>query len=108
MGLANYYRSLVEGLSYIASALTTLTQKKLKFIWFKAHDNSFQQLKDRLPLAFGVALSDGTNGFVVYCDASRIIGLGCVLMQNGKLFDLRSGISGSGFCLKDLEVLFVW
>ncbi|KAF3625198.1 Two-component response regulator ARR22 [Capsicum annuum] len=29
-------------------------------------------------------LTDGTNGFVVYCDASRI-SLGCVLMQRGKL-----------------------
>ena len=29
-------------------------------------------------------LSEGTKGFVVYCDASRV-GLGCVLMQHGKV-----------------------
>ncbi|WMV08654.1 hypothetical protein MTR67_002039 [Solanum verrucosum] len=29
-------------------------------------------------------LSEGIDDFVIYCDASRI-GLGCVLMQNGKV-----------------------
>ena len=32
---------------------------------------------------------EGTQGFVVYCDASRV-GLGCVLMQNGKVIDYSS------------------
>ncbi|WMV41650.1 hypothetical protein MTR67_035035, partial [Solanum verrucosum] len=45
-----------------------------------------QQLfaKDRLTTAPVLTLPKGTDGFVVYCDASRI-GLGCVLMQNGKI-----------------------
>ena len=32
----------------------------------------------------GLTLWEGTNGFVVYCDALRV-GLGCVLMQHGKV-----------------------
>ncbi|WMV08795.1 hypothetical protein MTR67_002180, partial [Solanum verrucosum] len=57
LGLSDYYRRFVEEISSIVSPLTTLTQKKMKFIWSEAC-------------------------FVVYCDASRI-GLGCVVMQNG-------------------------
>ncbi|WMV09563.1 hypothetical protein MTR67_002948, partial [Solanum verrucosum] len=77
LGLAGYYRRFVEGFSSIASHLTTLTQKKVKFIWSEACEKSFQELKDRLTSAPVLTLSEGTYGFVVYCDASRI-GLGCV------------------------------
>ena len=31
-----------------------------------------------------LTLSEGNEGFVVYCDAYRV-GLGCVLMQSGKV-----------------------
>ncbi|GJY89145.1 putative reverse transcriptase domain-containing protein [Tanacetum coccineum] len=41
---------------------------------------AFQTLKDKLHNALVLALPDGSEDFVVYCDASRI-GLGCVLMQ---------------------------
>ncbi|WMV19957.1 hypothetical protein MTR67_013342, partial [Solanum verrucosum] len=36
------------------------------------------------PILFVKKKYEGTQGFVVYCDASRV-GLGCVLMQNGKV-----------------------
>ena len=36
-----------------------------------------------------LTLPEGTDGFVVYCDASRV-GLGCVLMQNGKVIAYAS------------------
>ncbi|WMV42351.1 hypothetical protein MTR67_035736, partial [Solanum verrucosum] len=36
-----------------------------------------------------LTLSEGTQGFVVYCDASRV-GLGCVLLQNGKVIAYAS------------------
>ncbi|KAH0672647.1 hypothetical protein KY290_024880 [Solanum tuberosum] len=75
---------LLRGFSSIASPLTTLTQKKAKFIWSEACEKSSQELKDRLTFAPVLTLLEGTYCFVVYCDASRI-GLGCVLMQNGKV-----------------------
>ena len=46
-------------------------------------------LKDRLTSAPGLTLPQGTKGFMVYCDASRV-GLGCVLMQNGKVIAYAS------------------
>ncbi|KAH0650238.1 hypothetical protein KY284_030150 [Solanum tuberosum] len=84
LGLAGYYRRFVEGFSTIASPLTKLTQKTVKFQWSEASEKSFQELNKRLITAPVLTLPEGTQGFVVYCDASRV-GLGCVLMQNGKL-----------------------
>ena len=45
---------------------------------------SFQELKKRLTTAPVLTLPDGKEGFAVYTDASKE-GLGCVLMQNGKV-----------------------
>ena len=70
--------------SSIASLLTTLTQKSKKFEWSEECEKSFQILKDRLTFALVLTLSEGTKGFIVYCDASRV-GLGCVLMQHRKV-----------------------
>ncbi|WMV49902.1 hypothetical protein MTR67_043287 [Solanum verrucosum] len=83
-GLAGYYRMFVEGFSSISSPLTNLTQKIVKFQWCEACNKSFQELKKRSTTALDLALPEGTEAFVVYYDAS-IVGLGCVLMQNGKL-----------------------
>ncbi|GJV16285.1 putative reverse transcriptase domain-containing protein [Tanacetum coccineum] len=49
----------------------------------------FQTLKDKLCNAHVLALPDGPEDFVVYCDASGI-GLGCVLMQRGKVIAYAS------------------
>nr|GEY45701.1 hypothetical protein [Tanacetum cinerariifolium] len=46
------------------------------------HELAFQTLKDKLCNAPVLALLNGPEDFIVYCDASRI-GLGCVLMQRG-------------------------
>nr|GFC52426.1 hypothetical protein [Tanacetum cinerariifolium] len=48
------------------------------------HELAFQILKDKLCNAPVLNLFDGPEDFVVYCDASEI-GLGCVLMQRGKV-----------------------
>ncbi|KAH0709311.1 hypothetical protein KY284_010738 [Solanum tuberosum] len=90
LGLADYYRRVVDGFSFIASPLTALTQKKAKFEWSEACEKTFQELKDRLASAPVLTLLEGTNGFVVYCDDSRVR-LGCVLMPNGKVWPMLQG-----------------
>nr|GEY56252.1 reverse transcriptase domain-containing protein [Tanacetum cinerariifolium] len=52
-------------------------------------ENAFQTLKDKLCNAPVLALPDGSKDFVVYCDASGL-GLGCVLMQRGKMIAYAS------------------
>ncbi|WMV37221.1 hypothetical protein MTR67_030606 [Solanum verrucosum] len=47
------------------------------------------ELKTRLTTALLLTLKEGTEDFVVYCDASRV-GLGCVLMQNSKVIQYTS------------------
>ncbi|WMV30789.1 hypothetical protein MTR67_024174 [Solanum verrucosum] len=72
LGLAGYYRRFVEGFSSISSPLTKLTQKIVKFNWFESCEKNFQELKTRLTTTLLLNLPEGTQGFVVYCDASRV------------------------------------
>ena len=87
--MAGYYRWFVEGFSSIASPMSRLTQKKVKFQWSNPCEKSFQELKTRLTSAPVLALPDGLDGLVVYYDVSRV-DLGCVLMHHGKVLAYAS------------------
>jgi hypothetical protein len=89
LGLAGYYRRFIEVFSTIASPLTQLTRKEVKFEWFVDCEKSYQELKERLTSAQVLALLEGQDEFVVYIDAS-IRGLGCVLMQHDKVITYAS------------------
>jgi hypothetical protein len=84
LGLAGYYQRFIEGFSKIARPMTELLKKEKKFNWTESYERSFQELKRRLTTTPVLTLPDIQRDFVVYCDASRQ-GLGCVLMQDGKL-----------------------
>ena len=89
LGLAGYYRRFVEGFSMITSLLTKLTRKHAKFEWIDECEQAFQELKHRLTTPLVLVTPSGTRNFVVYSDASRK-GLGCVLMQDGKVIAYAS------------------
>ena len=89
LGLAGYYRCFVEGFSIIAAPLTKLLRKHVEFKWTEACQNSFEELKAKLTTALVLASPSGTGGFVVYNDASYQ-GLGCVLMQHGRVIAYAS------------------
>ncbi|GJW23949.1 putative reverse transcriptase domain-containing protein [Tanacetum coccineum] len=89
LGLAGYYRRFIEGFSKIARSMTKLTQKKVKFDWGDKQEAAFQLLKEKLCSAPILALPEGSEDFVVYCDAS-IKGLGAVLMQREKVIAYAS------------------
>ncbi|GJW56386.1 putative reverse transcriptase domain-containing protein [Tanacetum coccineum] len=79
LGLAVYYRRFIEDFSKRAKSLTVLTQK---------------------------TLPDGSEDFVVYCDASGL-GLGCVLMQRDKVITYASRqlkIHEKNYTTHDLEL----
>ncbi|KAL0560351.1 hypothetical protein IC582_000752 [Cucumis melo] len=84
LGLAGYYRRFVENFSRIATPLTQLTRKGVPFVWSKACEDSFQTIKQKLVTAPVLTVPDGSGSFVIYSDASKK-GLGCVLMQQGKV-----------------------
>ncbi|GJX07836.1 putative reverse transcriptase domain-containing protein [Tanacetum coccineum] len=89
LGLAGYYRRFIKNFSKIAKPLTLLTQKDKKFEWGDKQENAFQTLKDILCDAPILALPEGADDFVVYCDASNQ-GFGCVLMQRNKVIAYAS------------------
>ena len=66
-----YYRRFIENFSKISQLLTSLTQKDKKFDWGEKQEMAFQTLKDKLCQAPILSLPDGTDDFVVYCDASH-------------------------------------
>ncbi|GJU34923.1 putative reverse transcriptase domain-containing protein [Tanacetum coccineum] len=79
----------IEGFSLIAKPLTKLTQKNKRFEWGADEDEAFQKLKQDLCTAQILALPEGPDDFVIYCDAS-LKGYGAVLMQRDKVIAYAS------------------
>jgi len=84
LGLAGYYRRFIEGFSKLAKPMTALLEKGAKFVWSERCQANFEELKKRLTTAPVLVLPDLSKKFSIYCDAS-LMGLGCVLMQDGKV-----------------------
>ncbi|GJW69361.1 putative reverse transcriptase domain-containing protein [Tanacetum coccineum] len=106
LGLAGYYRRFIEGFSKIAKPMTKLTQKKVKFEWGDKQEAAFQLLKQKLCSAPILALPEGTENFIIYCDASHK-GLGDVLMKNEKVITYESRqlkIHEKNYTTHDLEL----
>nr|GEV55680.1 hypothetical protein [Tanacetum cinerariifolium] len=70
-GLADYYRRFIKGFSKIAKPMTKLTQKNVKFEWTEKAEAAFQLVKQKLCSALILALLEGGENFMVYCDASH-------------------------------------
>lgn len=79
LGLAGYYRRFVKGFSMIATPMTKLLQKDVKFEWSEKCQKSFDQLKTYLTKAPVLVQPESGKEFVIYSDAS-LNGLGCVLI----------------------------
>ncbi|GJV95306.1 putative reverse transcriptase domain-containing protein [Tanacetum coccineum] len=106
LGLAGYYRRFIEGFSKIAKSMTKLTQKGIKFDWGEKEENAFQLIKQKLCSAPILALPEGSEDFVVYCDASHK-GLGAVLMQREKVISYASRqlkVHEKNYTTHDLEL----
>ncbi|WVZ70309.1 hypothetical protein U9M48_018984, partial [Paspalum notatum var. saurae] len=83
--LAGYYRRFIEFFSKIAKPMTAIIEKKAKFEWTPDCQEAFEELITSTCVDF----PDMHKPFLVYCDASRL-GLGCVLMQEGKVIAYAS------------------
>ncbi|GJW26699.1 putative reverse transcriptase domain-containing protein [Tanacetum coccineum] len=71
LGLEGYYQRFIENFSKIAKPLTLLTQKNKTYVWGNEQDEAFLILKEKLCNALVLALPDGPDDFVVYCDTSK-------------------------------------
>ena len=72
LGLAGYYRRFVRGFSVIASLLTKLLRKGIKFEWTDKCQNSFEQLKGMLVEAPVLTQTTSGKEYTLYSDASCI------------------------------------
>ncbi|GKD09551.1 putative reverse transcriptase domain-containing protein [Tanacetum coccineum] len=106
LGLAGYYRRFIKGFLKIAKSMTKLTQKGVKFDWGDKQEAVFQLIKQKLCSAPILALPEGSEDFIVYCNAS-IKGLGVVLMQREKVIAYASRqlkLHDKNYTTHDLEL----
>ncbi|GJU86405.1 putative reverse transcriptase domain-containing protein [Tanacetum coccineum] len=106
LGLVGCYQRFIEGFSKIVKPMTKLTQKKVKFEWGDKQEAAFQLLKQKLCSAPILALPEGSEDFITYCDASKK-GLGAVLMQREKVISYASRqlkIHEKNYTTHDLEL----
>jgi hypothetical protein len=69
MGLTSYHRRFIKGFSNIASPITSLQNKVVKFEWTSKCEESFQQLKIILTSAPILKIAYPNEDFVVCTDA---------------------------------------
>nr|GEW40084.1 putative reverse transcriptase domain-containing protein [Tanacetum cinerariifolium] len=94
------------GFSKIAKPMMKLTQKSVMFDWGEKEETAFWILKQKLCSAPILALPEGSENFMVYCDASHK-GLGAILMQKEKVTSYASRqlkIHEKNYTMHDLEL----
>ena len=84
LGLAGCYRRFIENFSWLAALMTKLTREGVKFEWNDPCEKTFQELKRRLTTAPILIVLEQRQKYTMYYDAS-VDGLGCVLMQFGRV-----------------------
>jgi hypothetical protein len=89
LGLAGYYRRFIPDFSKLVKPITSLLKNYTKFNWSLRCNEAFEQLKVLLTTSPVLAQPDIEKPFDVYCDASGS-GLGCVLMQEGRVIAYAS------------------
>ena len=83
-GLAGYYRRFVKGFPMTAALMTRFLQKNVKYEWSEKCQRKFDKLKALLTEAPVLTQPTCSKEYVIFSDAS-LNGLGCVLMQEGKV-----------------------
>ena len=84
LGLVGYYRRFVKGFSMTAALMKRLLQKNVRFEWSEKCQASFEKLKGFLTEASVLTQPTYDKEYVNFSDVS-LNGLGCVLMQEGKV-----------------------
>jgi hypothetical protein len=107
--IARYYRRFIEGFSKIAKPMTALLANKVEFKWTQKCQEAFEALKEKLTTVPVLVLPDVHKSLSVYCDAGYT-GLGCVLMQEGRVVAYSSRqlkVHEKNYPIHDLELAAV-
>ena len=84
LGLAGYYRRFIKGFLMTVTSMTRLLQKNVRFAWSEKCQASFEKLKAFLTEAPVLTQPTYSKEYMIFSDA-LLNGLGCVLMQEGKV-----------------------
>jgi hypothetical protein len=106
IGMAGYYQRFIEGFSKIAKPMTALLGNKVELKWTQKCQEAFEVLKEKLTTTPVLVLPDVHKPFSVYCDACYT-GLGCVLMQEGRVVAYSSRqlkVHEKNYPIHDLEL----
>jgi hypothetical protein len=82
--MVGYYRRFILDFSKVAKPIIDLLKNQTKFVWSLECEKAFRILKKSLTTALVLAQPTIEKSFDDYCNASGI-GLGCVLMQEGRV-----------------------
>jgi hypothetical protein len=82
-------RGFIPNFSKITKPITNLLKKEEKYVWNAERDETFQTLKKLLTTSPVLAQPDIMKFIDVYCNISGT-GLGCVLMQDGRVITYSS------------------
>jgi len=86
LGLANYHRCFIKGVSSIAAPLNALTRKGVKFCWTQSCADAFDKLKCALVAA----------PILAYPDFRKPTGIGFTLAQNQNGKEVVIAYNGRG------------
>ena len=84
LGLASYYRRFIKWFSMTTTPMTRLLQKNVKFECSEKCQVTFDKLKAFLTEALVLTQLTYDKEYIIFSDAS-LNGLGCVLLQEGKV-----------------------
>ena len=79
LGFVNYLAKLLPRLSEVAQPIPQLTDKDVKFLWTKQHDDSFEEIKKLVTRHPLLKYFDMSSEVTIQCDASEK-GLGASLL----------------------------
>ncbi|GKA99168.1 putative reverse transcriptase domain-containing protein [Tanacetum coccineum] len=98
----------IDNFSKIAKPLTLLTEKNKTYVWGDEQDEVFHIMKEKLCNAPMLALPDGPDDFVVYCDASKQVGGVRKLIMDEAHTSRYSVHPGADKMYYDLRDLYWW
>ncbi|HBK71150.1 MAG TPA: hypothetical protein DDZ39_05755 [Flavobacteriaceae bacterium] len=84
LGMAGYYRKFIPNFAKIASPLFDLTKKNDNTLWTEKHQESFEELKNRLIHFPVLRFPDMNKDFIIMTDASGYA-IGAVLGQKDEM-----------------------
>lgn len=94
LGLARYHRYFINKFNLLVALEIELTKKNIQFLWSNDHERAFQDIKSRLT-NIPMLVIPIRGGKLVAC-----IGLGTILMQEGKV------VAYTSCQMEHYEVLF--